>query len=214
VIITVASFKGGVGKTTTALHLSAYLSASASTALIDGDPNRSATKWAARGKPPTFDVVRENLLAQAARQHEHLVIDTQARPDPEDLKALSEGADLLVLPCTPDSFALDAMIQTVEALRKVGSDRYRILLTIVPPKPMQDGDEARKALVESGLPLFTAEIRRTVAFQRAAMAGVTVDQVKIDAAYLAWKDYEGVGEEIHEQVERRHEISDPAKTVR
>ena len=46
------------------------------------------------------------------------------------------------------------------------------------------------------------------------MSLITVDQVKIDAAYLAWKDYEGAGEEIHEQVERRHEIGDPAKTVR
>jgi chromosome partitioning protein len=47
-ILTVASFKGGVGKTTTAVHLAAYLQKKSPTLLIDGDPNRSASKWTTR----------------------------------------------------------------------------------------------------------------------------------------------------------------------
>ena len=52
--ITVASYKGGVGKTTTAIHLAAYLQPLAPTLLIDGDPNRSATAWAKRGYRPDW----------------------------------------------------------------------------------------------------------------------------------------------------------------
>ena len=37
-IITIASFKGGVAKTTTAVHLAAYLQDRSPTLLIDGDP--------------------------------------------------------------------------------------------------------------------------------------------------------------------------------
>jgi chromosome partitioning protein len=44
-IVTTASFKGGVGKTTTAVHVAAFLQKDGDTLLVDGDPNRSATRW-------------------------------------------------------------------------------------------------------------------------------------------------------------------------
>ena len=194
-ILTIASFKGGVGKSTTAIHLAHHFASKGKTALVDGDPNRSSTLWASRGQP-AFTVVNEHQVAQAARSHEHLIVDTKARPDPDDLEALATGCDLLILPCTPDPFSMDAMLQTVKALRTLGSHKYKILLTIVPPRPMPDGENARMAIAEAKLPVFDAEIRRTVAFQRAALTGVTVDHVRSDVSHLAWMDYERVGEEI------------------
>ena len=80
--------------------------------------------------------------------------------------------------------------------KSLGSDRYRILLTIVPPKPIPEGENARKAIVEAGLPIFDGEIRRLMAFQRAVVDGVTVDQVKDDRASFGWGDYERIGQEI------------------
>ena len=45
-IVTVASFKGGVGKTTTAFHLAKFFSETEEpTLLVDGDPNRSSLSW-------------------------------------------------------------------------------------------------------------------------------------------------------------------------
>ena len=67
-IVTIASFKGGQAKTTTAVHIAAYLQQDKDTLLIDGDPNRSATGWAKRGdgKLP-FKVCDERQAARYAR---------------------------------------------------------------------------------------------------------------------------------------------------
>lgn len=194
-IITVASFKGGVGKTTTAVHLSAYFSGLANTLLIDGDPNRSATGWGKRGSLP-FTVIDERQAAKYARNYQNIVIDTQARPEDEDLAALADGCDLLVIPSTPDALALDALMLTIDALKKLGSQRYRVLLTIIPPYPSKDGEEARKLLTEAGLPLFKAGIKRYSVFQKASLAGVVVSAVSDSKSAIAWSDYKAVGKEI------------------
>lgn len=194
-IVTVASFKGGVGKSTTAVHLGAYFAKKASTIVVDGDPNRSVTSWARKEQLP-FRVVDERQAALHARDCEHMIIDTKARPEPEDLKALALGCHLLIIPTTPDPLAMEALMLTVSALKAIGGDRFRVLLTIVPPKPIPEGEMARKALAEAGLPLFNGEIRRLMAFQRAVLDGTTVDQVRDARAKLAWEDYHQIGKEV------------------
>ena len=194
-IVTVASFKGGVGKTTTSIHLATYFASIAPTLLLDGDQNRSASGWALRGSLP-FKVVDERQAARYARKYVHTVIDTQARPTPEDLKVLVEGCDLLVIPTTPDALSLDALMLTVGALKNLGPTNFRVLLTIIPPSPNHDGDDARKTLVELGIPTFSGGIRRFIAFQKAALAGVPVNAVDDARALQGWDDYQKVGSEI------------------
>ena len=198
-IITVASFKGGVGKSTTSIHLASYFSDEGknNVLLLDGDANRSVSNWAERGNLP-FKVADERHAAKYSRNADHIIIDTAARPNEEDLKTLAEGCDLLILPCVPDVLSLEAMMLTVETLKKLKSDSYKVLLTIVPPKPNRDGDEARKSLLKADLPLFDASIRRFQAYKKAALSGVTVDKVNDSKSKIAWKDYQDVCKEIEE----------------
>ena len=138
-IVTVASHKGGVGKTTTAFHLAAYFQMSAPTLLLDGDETRSATSWASRGRGVAFRVADEVEAAKLAREYTHIVIDTGQKPREIDLNALSNGCDLLIIPTVPATLDTEGLVLTIQALSAIGADRYRVLLTKVPPPPEPDG---------------------------------------------------------------------------
>ena len=195
-IITVASYKGGVGKTTTAVHLAAFLQTLAPTLLLDGDDTRNATAWSQRGKGFSFKVADEIQAARFARDFTHTVIDTGQRPKHIDLKVFSEGCDLLVIPTVPASLDTDGLVLMLRALYDIGTDRYRVLLTKVPPPPEPEGPQLRAALTLQGVPLFAVDIPRLKAFEKAAAEGVPVSGIDDRRAMRAWKAYEAVGKEL------------------
>lgn len=177
---TVVSYKGGVTKTTTAVHLAAFLQRIGPTLLIDGDPNRSVSKvWAVAGKL-TFAVVDESQGAYEARNYQHVVIDTEARPGGADFEALSKGCDLMVIPAVPAKLDTAALSLTINAARQNGlaDSKFRVLITKAPPPPEKDAIELRLALEEAGIPLFGAEIPRLKAFEHAVVAGVAIYDLK------------------------------------
>jgi chromosome partitioning protein len=195
-LITIASFKGGVGKTTSAIHLAAYFHNLGKTVLIDADPNRSATAWAGRGAFP-FDVVDEFQMAKVTRGgYEHIILDTAARPTQETLKSLVAGCDMLILPSTPDLLSLDALRLTIESLRNYKAERYKILITMVRPKPARDGEIAHAMLKQAGLPVFDGMIRRYQSFVTAASLGVLVSNVNDQRANFGAEDYQAIGKEL------------------
>jgi chromosome partitioning protein len=196
-IVTIASNKGGVGKSTTAIHIAAFLQKLAPTLLVDNDPNRSSTGWATRGENGLpFRVVDVNQSLKVGRDFEHVVFDTKARPDREEMKTLAEGCDLMIVPTTPDAMSIEALMGTVDMLRSINGVKFKILITIIPPHPERDGEEARAMLEENGYPLFASGIREAKAFKQAALAGKIVSEVKSPRAAACWDDYAKVGAEL------------------
>ena len=195
-IITVTGFKGGVGKSTTAIHIAAYFSDLGKTLLVDGDPNHTAVAWANRGALP-FEVVAANQSLKAVAGKDWIILDTPARPNTTDLSELVKGCDLLVLPTSPDIVSILPMMDTIRAL---GGANYRTLLTIVPPKPNRDGEIAQADLQSAGYPVFNAMVRRSVAFTRAAVAGRTVRDLEDPRLTGAWEDYRALGDEIRREL--------------
>lgn len=192
-IITCTGYKGGCGKSTTAIHLATFFSDFGKTLLIDGDPNRTALSWSDRGQLP-FVVVDERKSVKAISGQDYIIIDTPARPDSEDLKELADGCDLLVLPTGPNIVDLEPMLQTSTDLG--GAANHRALITLVPPKPNRDGELMRAELVESGIPVFQSMIRRSMGFPKAALEGVPVRDVSESRSRIGWLDYQALGKEV------------------
>jgi chromosome partitioning protein len=196
-IITVTSYKGGVGKTTTAIHLAAFLQKQAPTLLVDGDAIRSATKWSQRGTGGLpFKIVSYAQLARHASQFTHIVIDTEGNPSDDDFRDIAKDSDLIVVPAVPETVATDGLQHTLEKLRDLRNERYRVLMTMVPPRPRTDGDQLRAMLTENEVSVFKTEIPRLVAFEKAAAEGVPVYSVADERAARAWEAYEAAGKEI------------------
>ena len=194
-IVTVTGYKGGVAKSTTAIHVATFFSELGKTILVDGDPNRTSLSWSERGAFP-FSVVSEKQAMKSISGNDYVVIDTPARPDTGDLKELATGCDLLILPTTPDVVSLEPMLQTAEDLGETTT--FRFLITIVPPYPSKEGEVMKQELSSSNVPIFETLIRRTAGYQKAALAGVPIRDLKNADMRKAWRDYKEVGKEILE----------------
>lgn len=192
-IITITALKGGVGKTTTSIHLAAYLQENAPTLLIDADRNRSALVWSREDKLP-FTVASQAGATAVINQYTHIITDTQARPEQDELRDLAESSDLLIIPTTPNHLDLDTTIKSVELLETWGA-KYKVLLTQVDSRT-KTGRNARAILEEAKLPLFTTDIPLLVAFERASSTGVIVRDFSDPRAQFGWSQYQAVGTEV------------------
>ncbi|WP_013324405.1 ParA family protein [Gloeothece verrucosa] len=192
-IIAVTALKGGVGKTTTAIHIAAYLQQKAPTLLIDADKNRSALHWSREDTLPFF-VASQAGSTRLITKYTHIITDTQARPEAEELEDLVQGSDLLVIPTTPNHLDVDVTVKAVELLQPLKAN-FKILLTKVDART-RNGREARKTLEELKLPIFKSEIPLLVAYEKASDKGVIVKDISDSRAKFAWSCYEAVGKEI------------------
>lgn len=195
-ILTIASYKGGVTKTTVAIHLAAYLQTKSPTLLLDGDPTRNALEWSEAGDGLPFMVAPVSFAAKLVPQYKHVVIDTGQRLAGKDFREAVDACDLLIIPTPPGSMDARALVQTIQALRDMGSDKYRVLLSRVPPSPERDAFALRLLLEEQGVPVFNTEIPRLKAFERAARDGRIVNDVADRSASRAWESITSLGKEI------------------
>lgn len=202
VILTVTSHKGGVGKTTTAMHLAAYLErrdGEGSTVVVDADPNGSALGWKRRSKGQLgLEVVssREAQERGVVRSFENVVVDTQGRPRGEGLQRLVAQCDLLVVPTTPEAGSTETIMLMAQDIAALGGPaEYKVMLTMVKWYNRR-ASLARRSLIKRGVPLFEAEVRDRAAFATAELLGLPVHELKGKGARDGWADYEAVGREV------------------
>jgi chromosome partitioning protein len=192
-IISLSSFKGGVSKTTSTICLASLFCDDGATLVIDADPNRSATTWARPGGLP-FQVCGEKEAAKLMRKQkfEFIIFDTPARPNDVEVEDLARGCDLLIVPTPPDLLGMDAMALMAKSLPP--DTNWKVLLTMIPPPPQRDGEEAMSALLTQGYPVFSRGIRFYKAYKDAVTSGVPV--YKVRGGKVAWRDWTEIKNEV------------------
>jgi chromosome partitioning protein len=195
-IYAVVNSKGGVGKTTTAVHLAAMLAKKGSTLLIDGDPQASAASWAAWRRdtdffpsPTTTCLAGKAILAEGkelSKGFDNAVVDAGGR-DSTALRSALLLAQRAIIPIGAsnlDAAALTDLLTIVDLARDYNPDLdVRVLLTRVDSRTKDTG-EMLQFLAEQKLNVLNGRICERVAFRRAIGEGATVCELGKDQAAI------------------------------
>jgi chromosome partitioning protein len=202
-IITVATMKGGSGKSTVASCLAVHWHLGGrSPTIIDADPQRSIARLAARERALGGVPVVEDTSEDAARTARRLaatsgpvIIDTPGFHSMSTLACIA-ATDLLVVPVKASPFDIDRMLDTVEILTQgVGGRRplFRCLLTQTTRESVV-AKHIRAELIEAGLPVMQNELTNRVAYPEAALWGATPSLT--DGGGAAARDIAAIADEL------------------
>lgn len=187
-LIAVSNQKGGVGKSTIAVHLATWLhDRGYEIALLDLDIQRSSSQWMREVEPgiavDTADTPEECLLKARGlmESHEFVVIDCPGGIDSVSRTALIL-ADLALLPISPSILDLRSVQQATSILQYAqginrGKPEGRLILNRMRTRDTISS-ELKEAAPTLGVQCAEHVLRDLQAFRDAAQQGTVVTRMK------------------------------------
>jgi len=183
-IIALLNQKGGVGKTTLAVHIAEALTRTGkSVLLVDADPQGSALDWSeARPENPSFPVIglpKSNLhkeLPALAKNYDAVLIDGPPRVN-EIARAAIMASDIVLIPVQPSPYDVWAAKEIVDLLNEASTFKENIKSAFVINRKIVNtaiGRDVGEALAGYNLPVLDTAIGQRVAFAESAAQGLTV----------------------------------------
>lgn len=186
-VTAVINQKGGAGKTTLAMNLAAGLARRGKTLVLDLDPQGSSKQWASMGQTPFPATVEQiagdwnaRTLHQNYQAYQHMVLDCPPSLESHASLQALRACDVALIPVLPSPIDLWASLklpQEIEEARKVNPNikAYLVLNQLEPNSALSAA--MHDALLEFGIPVLNAVIRRRAAYRSAALEGTSVFQL-------------------------------------
>jgi chromosome partitioning protein len=214
-VVTLATSKGGAGKSTLARSLAAHwFNLGLHPALIDADPQRSlANRYDPDGKMAGLPIVAEpeervaEVIEELLHRHKPVIVDTAGFRNRTTISALV-ATDLAIIPLKPSSEDVEAAVATFDLIQEINSTEERagrpIKVAMVLTMTMRGtviARHVREQLTNAGYPLLAAEMLNRVAYPEAGIEGLsptTIDPDGAAARDIAAIAHEIMKSEIHE----------------
>ena len=183
--VAIVSQKGGSGKTTLALHLAVASSLQArNAAVIDLDPQASATKWSDRRQaelPVVLSAHASRLPHEINRVSETggdiLFLDTAPHSDSVALEA-AKLSDLVLIPCRPAILDMEAISNTLDLVKTTPKPVFVVLNAVAPQG--HEAAEAAEAITGLDVQVCPVSLVSRVAFSRALISGQVAQEFEPD----------------------------------
>ncbi len=186
-IITCASSKGGVGKSTTAACLAgAFAKVGESVHIIDLDNNRTVSRWlsddttrprAITISTPDPQSLTEHLQELAARQEPDVILIDIAGTYERALTVAMARAHLTIIPSSVTEADVFEAARVAKHIRQIYAafgrePLYRLLLTRVQPLKSHAQTHAYREITRLKLPIFTSLLVQRAAYEEIGLSGL------------------------------------------
>lgn len=207
-IISFVNQKGGSGKTTLALNISAAFSQSGvRVLLVDADPQATISDWAATREPPTpFQIIQMSKpvlhrdLPGMSKDYDHIIIDGPPRSYDVARSAISVS-DIILVPVQPSGADFWATKEIVTLIKEASSFQETQKSALIVSRKISKtaiGRDMHQAISAFNMPILKASTTQRVAYAESMTTGKTIFEQ--DGARLATQEINAIKDEIMEMM--------------
>jgi len=207
-VITFATSKGGVGKSSLGRSLAAHwFNVGHKPALVDSDPQRTLiNRYDPNGRMGAVPVVSEpeervgEVIEDLRQRYAPVIVDTAGFRNRTTIGALV-STDLAIIPLKPAVEDVDAAIATYDLIREINETDERdgrpIRVAMVLTMTLRGtviARHVRDQLTQAGYPLLKSEMLNRVAYPEAGIEGLSPSITDPDGA--AARDIAAIAQEL------------------